>query len=136
MADSKVTLNGKQRRALRALGHHLEPVILVGKEGVSEGLIDAAAHALSDHELIKVKVGEGSPLDRREAAEALSLATESQVAQVLGRTLLLFRRNEDAPKLDLPGMPKPAPKAQPPAPKVTPKRTHGGRGKRPGSRRE
>lgn len=134
-----MTLNGKQRRALRALGHHLDPVVIVGKEGVSEGLIDAAAQALRDHELIKVKVGEASPVDRHEAAEALSLATQSEVAQVLGRTLLLFRRNEDDPKLDVPGLPKPQPKAKAPsasARRAPSKRTRGGRGHRPGSRRE
>jgi RNA-binding protein len=138
-ADPKVTLNGKQRRALRALGHHLDPVVIVGKEGVSEGLIDAASQALVDHELIKVKVSEGSPMDRHEAAEALAEATKSEVAQVLGRTLLLFRRNEDDPKLDVPGLPKPPPKEKPssePARRAAPKRSRGGRGHKPGSRRE
>ena len=51
-------LTGKQRRYLRSLGHHLDPVIHVGKEGISEGLIGAADVALEEHELIKIKLGE------------------------------------------------------------------------------
>jgi RNA-binding protein len=102
-----LSLNGKQRRALRALGHHLDPVVNVGKEGVSESLLAALEQALDDHELIKVKVGESSPLDRHEAAEALSSATHSEVAQILGRTILLFRRNPEKPRIEVPGMPMP-----------------------------
>jgi RNA-binding protein len=98
-----VALTGKQRRALRALGHHLDPVVQVGREGVSPAVIEAAGQALWDHELIKVKVGEGSPLDRHEVAEALARATGSDVAQVLGRTLLLYRRRAEDPKIELPG---------------------------------
>ena len=52
-------LTGKQRRALRALGHHLEPVVIIGQSGVTEGIIAAVEQALKDHELIKVKINEG-----------------------------------------------------------------------------
>ncbi len=126
-------LNGKQRRALRALGHHLDPVVQVGKEGVTEKLINATDRALLDHELIKVKVGEASPLDRHEVAEALSQATQSAVAQVLGRTLLLFRRREEDPEIALPGLPlppkKPKAEAVQPAPRrrAPPRSRFGGR---------
>jgi RNA-binding protein len=109
-------LNGKQRRALRALGHHLQPVVMLGKEGVSAAVVCATAQALDDHELIKIKVGEASPLDRHEASEALSRATQSEVAQVLGRTLLLFRRHPERPRIALPGLPLPKLENAPPAP--------------------
>jgi RNA-binding protein len=94
-----MALNGKQRRKLRALGHHLEPVVQVGQQGVTGGVIAATDQALKDHELIKVKVGEG-PEDRHEAAERLAEATGSEVAQVLGRTVLLFRKREEDSKFD------------------------------------
>jgi len=121
-------LNGRQRRALRALGHHLEPVVMVGKEGVSQAVIAAAEQALADHELIKAKVGESSPLDRHEAAEALAEATGAAVAQVLGRTMLLYRRHPDEPKIDLPGLPPPKKKPAAPPKRTSPKhRGHGSR---------
>ena len=53
-------LSGKARRHLRALGHHLRPVVLVGKEGVTSMLVEATQSALADHELIKVRLGENA----------------------------------------------------------------------------
>ena len=130
-------LSGKQRRALRALGHHLDVVVQLGKDGVSEAVVQATEQALHDHELIKVKVGEASPVDRHEAADVLSEATGSEVAQVLGRTILLFRRNAEDAKIALPGLPLPpkpaADKEQ--APKPSGRRRPQSRPHAPGSRR-
>ncbi|MBI5548225.1 MAG: ribosome assembly RNA-binding protein YhbY [Deltaproteobacteria bacterium] len=117
-------LNGKQRRALRALGHHREPVVMIGKDGVTESLINATNQALTDHELIKVRVGESSPIDRHEAAEVLAQATSSAVAQVLGRTILLFRRHPEDPQIALPGLPLPPKKPAPPPAAKRPGKSH------------
>ena len=95
-------LTGKQRRHLRALGHKLTPVVQVGKDGIDEGLVKAIDQALTDHELIKVKVGETAGVDRHEAAEALAGKTRSEVAQVLGNTVLLYRAHPDEPAIELP----------------------------------
>lgn len=102
-------LTGKQRRALRSLGHHLNPVVQVGKEGVTSAVVNAADVSLEDHELVKIKVSDSAPVDRHDAAASLAEATGSEVAQVLGRTILLFRRHPDEPKIALPGMPLPRP---------------------------
>ena len=96
-------LTGKQRRHLRALGHHLQPVLQVGHEGVSDAVVGQADRQLATHELIKVKVGESSPQDRHEAAELLAERTGAQIAQVLGRTVLLYRRRKEGPGIVLPG---------------------------------
>lgn len=93
-------LTGKQRRQLRALGHHLEPVVILGQQGVTEGIIAAVEQALDDHELIKIKINEG-PADRKIAATQIAEATESLLAQVLGRTALLYRPNPEDPKVEL-----------------------------------
>lgn len=93
-------LTGKQRRQLRALGHHLEPVVIIGQQGVTSGVISAIEQALSDHELIKVKINEG-PADRKEAAEQLAEATGAALAQVLGRTALLYRPDPEDPKIEV-----------------------------------
>jgi RNA-binding protein len=92
-------LTGKQKRALRAKGHHLEVVVQVGANGVTEGVIAAAQQALDDHELIKVKIA-----DEREAREAaieeLATGTGAQVAQVLGKTVLLFKKRKKKSKFE------------------------------------
>jgi len=95
-------LTGKQRRHLRALGHGLEPIVQVGKGGIDDGLVAALEQALVDHELVKVKVGESAGMDRHEAADALASRTGSQVAQVLGYTVLLYRARPDEPEITLP----------------------------------
>ncbi|PLY00428.1 MAG: ribosome assembly RNA-binding protein YhbY [Desulfuromonas sp.] len=88
-------LTGKQVRFLRGLGHHLQPTVMVGKEEISAQLIKAADEALSTHELIKVKLQEGCLLDRKEVAAQLAAATGSEIAQVLGKTFLLYRPSDD-----------------------------------------
>jgi len=95
-------LTGKQRRRLRALGHHLDPVLQVGQDGVSNAVVGQADAQLDAHELIKVKIGESSPQDRHEAADMLAARTQAQVAQVLGRTVLLYRQRKDKPQIVLP----------------------------------
>ncbi len=95
-------LTGKQRRYLRSLGHELKVVVQIGKSGIDEGLIAAVEQALVDHELIKIKVGDAANLDRHEAAEDLAKKTNSQVAQVLGYTVLLYRAHPEEPEIELP----------------------------------
>ncbi len=95
------TLTGKQVRFLRGLGHHLQPVVMIGREEVSEAVLSSVEEALSAHELIKVKLQEGCETDRHEAARTLAEATGSEVVQVLGRTILLFRTGEKK-KIELP----------------------------------
>ena len=94
-------LTGKQKRFLRSLGHALQPVIMVGKGDISASLISETDSALTSHELIKVKMLESCQLDRHEAAEQLAAACRADVAQILGRTFLLYRKG-DEPKLSLP----------------------------------
>jgi RNA-binding protein len=95
-----VALNGKQRRALRAMGHHLEPVVQVGHGGITPGVVAALEQALWDHELVKVRVG-SEALDRKAVATELADATGAELAQVLGRTLLLYKANPDQPRIEI-----------------------------------
>jgi RNA-binding protein len=95
-------LTGKQRRHLRALAHDLKPIVQIGRGGIDEGLVAAIDQALTDHELIKVKLGEAAGLDRHEAAEQIASKTNSEVAQVLGYTLVLYRADPDDPQIKLP----------------------------------
>jgi RNA-binding protein len=108
-------LTGKERRHLRALGHHLEPVVIVGSSGVTEGVIAAIEQALNDHELIKVKINEG-PEGRHEGADAIAEATGSELAQLLGRTALFFKRRKQKSRfedvLKGPHEPRAAPKVE------------------------
>ncbi len=94
-------LTGKQKRFLRSLGHSLKPLIQIGKKEIEDGLLAETSAALAHHELIKVKLLESCMLDRHEAAEQLAAACGAEIAQVLGKTFLLYRPAEE-PKLVLP----------------------------------
>ncbi len=94
-------LTGKQKRFLRALGHPLKPVITVGKGEVNEALVKETIDAVSSHELVKVKILESCVMDRFDVAEKLAAACSAEVVQVLGRTLLLYRKSKE-PKIELP----------------------------------
>jgi RNA-binding protein len=94
-------LTGKHRHHLRGLGHALNAIVQVGKGGIDEGLIKAVDQALADHELIKLKVGDTAELDRHAAAEEIAVQTRSEVAQVIGNVVLLYRANEE-PTIQLP----------------------------------
>ncbi len=105
-----MALNGKQRRHLRSLGHHLDALVQVGKHGLNEKVIGAVDAALVQHELVKVKLATECPDDRDDVGERLSEALGADLAQIVGRTLLLYRRHPKEPKIRLPtDGPKPTP---------------------------
>ncbi len=103
----------KLRKALRAAGHHLAPVVQVGKDGVSEAVLRQLDAQLAAHELVKVKVGTESPEDRFEAAERLGEAAGAQIAQVLGRTVLVYRRHPEKPRFEPKGAGGEGPRLRP-----------------------
>jgi len=100
-------LTGKQKSHLRALGHKLKPLIQIGKKEVESALIDEANAALDHHELIKVRLLESCLLDRHEASEILSEACSAEIAQILGKTFLLYRPTK-TPVITLPQSKQPA----------------------------
>ena len=103
-------LTGKQKRHLRALGHKLKAIILVGKKEIEEALINETNSALDHHELVKVKLLESCLLDRQEASAMLADACGAEVAQILGKTFLLYRP-ADPPVIVLPSADKPGKKS-------------------------
>jgi len=97
-----MALTGKQHRHLRALGHHLEPIVQLGKHGLTSSVEAAIGQALDTHELVKVRLGTECPDDRGDVADKLATALKAEVAQQLGRTILLYRRHPKVPKIVLP----------------------------------
>lgn len=90
----------KLRKALRAAGHHLPAVVQVGKEGVTEAVVRQLDEQLLAHELVKVRIGAESPEDRFEAAARLGEVAGAQIAQILGRTVLVYRKHPEKPKFE------------------------------------
>jgi len=93
-------LNTQLKKSLRSVAHHLDPVVAVSERGVTEGIIEETERALSDHELIKVKVLSPDRKSRGAIATALARSTSSTVLQQIGKVAVLYRHNPKAnPKL-------------------------------------
>lgn len=90
-------LTGDERRRLQQLGQQRDPVVWVGRKGISDGLVDDLDNQLEAHELVKVKVHDAGRL--REAARELHDRTGAQLAQVIGKNLLLYRPHPEDPEL-------------------------------------
>jgi len=86
-----IDLSSRQRRELRARAHHFKPVVLVGREGISASLLDSVDKALTARELIKIRLGQNCPVQKKEAAEQLARRSRAALVQLIGRTVLLYR---------------------------------------------
>ena len=86
-----MALAGRQIRQLRALAHHLDATVSIGKSGVVEGTATQAVEALEAHELVKCNVLDSAGLDARDAANQLAEMVGAEVVQVIGRRFSLYR---------------------------------------------
>jgi len=89
-------LTSTAKTFLKKKAHALKPTVQIGAQGATEGVVLAVDQALRDHELIKVKVGQGYEGDRKALAEQVGEATRSGVCQVIGRVITLFRPHTKA----------------------------------------
>jgi len=96
------------RRQLRGHGHALDPVVHIGKLGTTEPVVRQISRALQDHELVKVKLGTECPETRFDVAEQLGGEPGVHVVQILGRTILLYKRHPKQPRFEKPPTDKPA----------------------------
>ena len=93
-----MTLNTTQKKRYRSIGHHLESVVTVSENGISEGLIKELNRALNDHELIKVKFALMDREERRETMAALAEEVGAEVVQTIGKIALYLRRAKEQNK--------------------------------------
>lgn len=94
-------LTGKQKRYLRALATEEKTIFQIGKDGLSDNLIEQVDHAIEARELIKISVLKNSSVDIKETGFDLARFTNSELVQVIGRTIVLYRPSRD-PKILLP----------------------------------
>ncbi len=95
-------MTSKQRAYLRGLANPLTAIFQIGKNGLNDNLIKQVNDALEARELIKLSVLETAPEDNRTLAEALALATNSVLVQVVGNKITLYRAKKKNSKIQLP----------------------------------
>ena len=89
-------MTGKQRAYLRKLAQTEEPIVFIGKDGITEALIESADQALEARELIKGSVQQNSEITAREACDELCNVLEAQGISVVGRKFVIYRKSRDA----------------------------------------
>ncbi len=88
-----IELTSKQRKNLEKLAHDLQPVVIVGWAGVTDGVISMVDNSLAAHELIKVKFNEYND-EIRELTTELCQKTDATLVRIIGFTVILFREAE------------------------------------------
>ncbi len=91
------TLTSVQRKFLRSLAHHLDPVVLVGKQGISDMLVKAVVAALEAHELVKVRFNEFKE-EKRALTDEIARRTGCEVVGMIGHVAILYRPHPDQEK--------------------------------------
>ncbi|MCU1726286.1 ribosome assembly RNA-binding protein YhbY [Pseudomonas sp. 7P_10.2_Bac1] len=91
-------LTQEQKKQYKSIGHHLKPVLTVADNGLTEGVLAELERALSDHELIKIKVNILDRESRLEAIAELCKAGKAELVQVIGKMALLYRKNVNVNK--------------------------------------
>lgn len=94
-------MTSKQRAMLRAMANEYQPIIYIGKEGVTEALIQDADAALEARELVKGSIGRNAEIDLRTAVAELCQALQAEPVQVIGRKFVIFRPSKKNPTIQL-----------------------------------
>lgn len=89
-------LTGKQRAYLRRLGHELQPVFQIGKEGLSDGVITAIDEVLEKRELVKISILENAMLDTHETCNETAERLLAEPVQAIGSKFIIYRKAPEA----------------------------------------
>lgn len=92
-------LKSSQRAKLRAMANGIDPVVIIGKDGLGPNFVQAVDEALEARELIKVKLLDTAPVTVREAADCAAEKTGADVVQVIGTRFVLYRKRKKEPKI-------------------------------------
>jgi len=95
-------LTSKQRQFLRGLAHPLEPVVRIGRAGVTPSVVEETKRSLNAHELIKVRIENDDSAERKSIAAELATACEAELAGTIGKLAILYRARDEDPEIELP----------------------------------
>ena len=91
-------LTGKQKRYLRSLAHNIDPIFQIGKAGINDNMISQIDETLENRELIKIHILQ----NKNDLAQTLSQATNSEVVQVIGSMIIIYRESQENKEISLP----------------------------------
>jgi RNA-binding protein len=94
-------LTTKQRAKLRSMANTMQPVLYIGKDGITDATIKEAYDALQARELIKCSVQQNASVSAREACAQLCEKLGASPVQTIGKKFVIYRRNEKKPVIDI-----------------------------------
>lgn len=94
-------LTSQQKRYLKSLAHAQKPVVILGKEGLSQAVLREIDRALDHHELIKIRIVTEHRETRDLLLQKIADATGAETIQRIGHMASLFRRNPEKPRISL-----------------------------------
>lgn len=95
-------MTSKQRAYLKGLAMNIEPIFQVGKSSLTPELIQAVTESFNKRELIKISVLKNCIDDPKEIAQTMAERTRSQVVQVIGKKIVLYKESKEHKKIELP----------------------------------
>jgi RNA-binding protein len=96
------SLTKNQKKYLRSLGHRLKPVVMVGQKGLSESVLLELESTMLKHELLKIKIRTEDRDDKFSMVNKIIEFSKSNLVQVVGNVVLIYRPFEDEPIISLP----------------------------------
>jgi RNA-binding protein len=97
-----MALSEKQKKQLRRLAHPMNPIVMLGNAGLTDGVVNELERALADHELVKVAARVGDREARNAVLDILALRTRSELVQRIGHVGVFYRTSASLPKIVLP----------------------------------
>ena len=95
-------LSRPQIKYLVSLAHTLKPVVMIGQHGITDNILNELETALNFHELVKIKIAGEDRENKNAIIDQLCKSSAANKVQAIGKTLTLFRRNKEKPKIELP----------------------------------
>lgn len=90
-----MSISAKLRRELRSQAHHLKPIVMVGGNGVTDPVIAEIDRALTDHELIKVKIASQDREQRKSESLLICEQLQAELVQNIGNIAVIYRKNPE-----------------------------------------
>lgn len=100
--EAIMALTGKQKRFLRSQAHHVDPTFQIGKSGINENMIIQIKDILEKRELIKIHILQNNLEDKATLAETIANETQSELVQLIGSMIVLYKESKENKTIELP----------------------------------
>ena len=96
--EKKPMITGKQKSFLKGLAHELDPIVMIGKSGLTDNVLSEIDACLKSRELVKIKLQEGAALEPKETANRVAAVLRAEFVQAIGRKFVLYRYSKERAK--------------------------------------